>query len=204
MNEYRHHVSGFFAHHDEAGVAFDKLVVRGLPREQMHIFSSDTTTPASTTNSATAESPPASSAAAKAQSNEVLKDMVVDGAIGTAVGTGIGLIAEVALVAANVSLFVASPLLAPLAMLGWGASLGATVGAMVGANGKKGVLSSLVGDAISSGQVVLVVQTRNDEETTIAREVIEAAVGKVRDVVAYGQPSADQSGLKDLANRVAV
>ena len=40
---------------------------------------------------------------------------------------------QVALVATNVSLFIASPLLAPLMMLGWGASIGGLLGATVGA-----------------------------------------------------------------------
>lgn len=61
------------------------------------------------------------------QSKSVLKDVLVDGAIGTAVGTGGGALAQLALVAANVSLFVASPLLAPLSMPGCAASLGGTV-----------------------------------------------------------------------------
>ena len=56
----------------------------------------------------------------------MLTNMLVDGAIGTAVGTavgtGIGALAQLALVAANVTLFIASPLVAPLVMLGWGAT----------------------------------------------------------------------------------
>jgi len=64
---------------------------------------------------------------------------LVDAAIGTAVGSGLGVLAEVPLVAANVSLFVASPLLAPLVMLGWGASIGGTVGAIVGARRRTGL-----------------------------------------------------------------
>ena len=165
MNEYRHHVSGFFARRDEAETALEALAKRGLARDRMQIFKHE-------------EAP----ALDKAGSNAVLKNMVVDGAIGTAVGTGLGALAQFALVAANVSLFVASPLLAPLVMLGWGASLGATVGAMVGAEKKDGPLSALVTDAIASGQVVLVAQTLSEAETATARNVIQAAVGAVKDV----------------------
>ena len=71
-------------------------------------------------------------------------------------------------------------------MLGWGASLGAFVGAAAGAGKdiepKEGWLSDLVRDAIANGQVVLVAQTRNPEETEIAREVIGSAVGEYNDV----------------------
>ncbi len=171
MDKYHHHVSGIFARHEEAKSALSKLIERGLPHGRLHIFTSDSVLPASTQ---------------QAKSNEVLKDMVVDGAIGTAVGTGIGALAEVALVAANVSLFVASPLLAPLALLGWGASLGALTGATIGSKvspeEKKGWFSDLIRDAISNGQVVLVAETITKQETAIAREVIQASVGDYKDV----------------------
>jgi hypothetical protein len=91
----------------------------------------------------------------------------------------------VALVIANVSLFIASPLVAPLAMLGWGASLGGVIGAVVGSESvdkKDGKFADLVQDAIMNGQVVLVVQTRSEQETAIAQEVIKEAVGDFEDV----------------------
>lgn len=170
MNEYIHHVSGFFAHREEAHNALTTLVERGLPREQLHIFETDTAVPAS---------------AQESKSNEVLKDVLVDSAIGTAIGTGIGALGEVALVAANVSLFIASPLLAPIMMLGWGATIGAMVGASTGAASaiehKDGKFAELIGDAISNGQYVLVVKTRTEQETEIAREVIQRAVGDYND-----------------------
>jgi len=171
MNEYRHHVSGIFAHRKDADSAFSRLIKQGVPKGRIQIFESDSTLPAATQ---------------QAKSNKVLKDMVVDGAIGTAVGVGIGALAEVALVAANVSLFVASPLLAPLALLGWGASLGATAGATVGAKvsseKKEGWFSDLIRDAISNGQVVLVVETLTKQETEIAKEVIKISVNDYADV----------------------
>ena len=39
--------------------------------------------------------------------DNALKDILVDGAVGAVPGTGVGILAEVALVAAGVSLFVA-------------------------------------------------------------------------------------------------
>lgn len=173
MNHYHHHVSGFFAHREEAENALTRLAEGGLPRERMQLLDSASMPPAPAPNS---------------DSNEVLTNVLVDGGIGTAVGTGVGALATVALVAAEVSLFVASPLIAPLAMLGWGASVGGLVGAAAGAQTdvkrKDGWLSDLVRDAIASGQVVLVVQTLTEQETSMAREVIEAAVGEAEDVSA--------------------
>ncbi|OHC68051.1 MAG: hypothetical protein A2045_10010 [Rhodocyclales bacterium GWA2_65_20] len=174
MNEYRHHVSGFFAHHVDAEYVLAELLVLGLPRERLYLLNADSAPRAS---------------AQHADDNRVLTHVLVDGAIGTAVGTGIGVLAELALVAANVSLFIASPLIAPLAMLGWGASLGGLVGAAVGAEShagnktkKKGTFSALIRDAISSGQVVLVAETRTERETASARQVMRASVGACEDV----------------------
>jgi hypothetical protein len=171
MDNYIHHVSGIFSHRDAATSALTRLVDSGIPNNRLQLFDSNSTLPASSQ---------------QAKSNVVLKDMVVDGAIGTAVGTGIGALAEVALVAANVTLFVASPLIAPLALLGWGASLGATIGATVGAKvsseNKEGWLSDLIKDAITNGQVVLVVKTLTKHETEIAQEVIKLSVDNYKDV----------------------
>ena len=108
-------------------------------------------------------------------------DVLKDGAIGTAVGTGVGVLTQLALVAANVSLFVASPLIAPLALLGWGASLGGFIGAAAGVGEQKGPFGDLVRDAISAGQVVLLAETRTEQEASLARQVIEAAVGDYSD-----------------------
>lgn len=172
MNEYRHHVSGFFAHRAEAEGALGRLAERGVPRDQMQLFDADS-------GPVVAE--------LKGDDNEVLTNVLVDGAIGTAVGTGIGALAQLALVAGSVSLFVASPLVAPLVMLGWGASLGAFVGAAAGANSgvehKDGWLSDLVHDAVASGQVVLVVQTWTEDQTAIARDIIGTSVGEFKDAV---------------------
>jgi hypothetical protein len=174
MQTKPHHVSGFFATYHDAEVAMEKLLHRGLAADQMKIYAND--------------SPPAGEAPAS-DSQAVLKDVVVDGAVGTAVGTGLGALAQVALVAGNVSLFIASPLLAPLAMMGWGAGIGAVVGAAVGATavdkigseGKEGWLSNLVADAIASGQFVLVVRAEDEQQMVAAREVIQAAVGDYKD-----------------------
>jgi len=62
-------------------------------------------------------------------------------------------------------------------LLGWGASVGGLIGAAAGstpgAGDKDGWLSDLIGDAIASGQAVLVVETRTQQETSIARKVIQ-------------------------------
>lgn len=110
--------------------------------------------------------------------DEVLRTVLVDGAIGTAVGTGVGVVGALALAAASVTLFVASPVVAPLAMLGWFAGLGGVVGAAVGANSKKGgderegKFSELVMDAVEAGNTALVVRTHNVAERELATRII--------------------------------
>ena len=169
MTEYRHHVSGFFVKLDEAQLAFYKLADQGIPADQLWIYDNQSVAPEPVTD---------------VKSNTMLTSMIVDGAVGAAVGTGIGALAEVALVVANVSLFIASPLLAPLVMLGWGASLGGVVGAVIGSENtdkKDGKFADLVQDAITNGQVVLVAHTRSEQETAIAQDVIKAALGPFKD-----------------------
>lgn len=176
MNDYRHHVTGFFAHHQDAESTLGKLVELGFPRERLYILKAVLAPQAS---------------ASRADDNAVLTNVLVDGAIGTAVGSGVGVLAEVALVATNVSLFIASPLIAPLAFLGWGASLGGLIGAAVGAERHddntaetKGKFSALIRDAISSGQVVLVVETRTAHETAIAQQTMQNSIDAATEVSA--------------------
>jgi hypothetical protein len=169
--KHHHYVSGFFASKEDAESTLSALIAKGLPAERLNIFKTNLDPSVSKT---------------EAKSNEVLKDMVVDGAIGATVGTGIGALAEVALIAANVSLFIASPLVAPLALLGWGASLGAmagaTIGSKVGADDKGGRFSDMIRDAISNGQIVLVAETTTEDETALAQKTIQAAVGNHKDI----------------------
>ncbi|WP_234419011.1 hypothetical protein [Parazoarcus communis] len=84
------------------------------------------------------------------------------------------------------TLFIASPLVAPLMLLGWGATIGGLIGAAAGSTAgdgnQKGWLSDLVSDAIANGQVVLVAETRTEQETTTARAIVQASVGDCKDI----------------------
>ncbi len=159
-----HCIAGFFSDLADAEATRAQLGARGLPPERLKLFQSEP----SDGLTGSMGSPEAGNASA-------LRDMLVDGAIGGAAGVGVGALTELALVATNVTLFVASPLLAPLALLGWGATVGATVGALVGIDKKEAPLSALIRDAVAHGQVVLVADTQNPEETELASEVIQSA-----------------------------
>lgn len=161
MNSHSHIVSGIYAGRAEAETVRSQLIAKGLPRKQIKVV-----------ERARADD----SSPGLADSDQVLKEVLVDGTVGTLVGTGLGALAEVALVAANVTLFVASPLLAPLAMLGWGAALGGIVGAVAGANktAKKhdGKFADVVSYAIRSGHVTLIAETLNPSEREVATDII--------------------------------
>lgn len=167
MNSQNHIVSGLYASRAEAETVRSQLIEKGLPRKQVKVVErarADDSNPK------------------LADDDQVLKHVLVDGTVGTLVGTGLGAVAEVALVATNVTLFVASPLLGPLAMLGWGAVLGGILGAAAGANksaGKHGgKFADLVQYAIRSGHVTLIAETRNLAEKKLATEVIGDSVTK--------------------------
>ena len=172
MDDYRHHVSGFFPERVSAEATLFTLTTRGFNTAQLQLHSGD------------AQAPPAPDPLA--QSNGVLKDLLVDGAIGGAVGTGLGGLTTLALVATDITVFIASPLLAPLMLLGGGASLGALTGAVIGASAGSGEPSGQFADlmmaAIKHGDVVLVVETHSEAQTAIAREVISASVGQFKEL----------------------
>lgn len=156
-----HRVSALYATHDEAARVQAHLQQLGIAAGDMELLND------------------ARQAMQPAESDEILKDMLVDGAIGTAVGTGVGAVGTAMLWAGSITLFVASPLIAPLAMLGWFASVGGIVGAVAGAAKKEGRFSELVMDAIKSGSVVLVVHTRSEaEKTLVMREINLSLVGQ--------------------------
>ena len=110
-------------------------------------------------------------------SDEVRDEMLTDGAIGTAVGAGVGVIGEAVLAAVNISLFVASPVVATLVMMGWGASIGALIGAGVGAGTKNTKhFSDLVRDAVNQGHTVLIAYANTEKQTVIAQSTIANSV----------------------------
>lgn len=116
MAEYRHQVTGFFTDRHGARNALSALVGQGLPRDQLQMSRTDSSSP------------------------------------GPAIG---GLIR---------------------------ATTGAVSVTPPEAGKKHGWLSTVIQDAISSGQIALVVQTRSERETMIARELLQSSVGDARDV----------------------
>jgi hypothetical protein len=168
MEHYMHRVVGIYPTRTEAEGARGRLVARGLDADKVKIFS--------TVREAAADRGSSDGSDIDADSDDVLKEVLRDGAIGTVVGTAVGAHGTAAIVAANVSLFIASPLLGPLSMLGWGAALGGIVGAVKGAQNAKGDVADLVRHALADGNVVLVAHTESEDQTDIARTIIGASM----------------------------
>lgn len=158
----RHHrVSAIYPSRDEADAVRATLIQAGFAASALEVLHADALPGASES------------------SDETLKLALVDGAIGTAVGTGVGALGTLALWASGMSLFVASPVIAPLAMLGWFAGIGAVVGAVAGVNTqehagqrKEGRFSELVMDAIKAGHAVLVAHASDDTERRTAEKIV--------------------------------
>ncbi|MFN7571777.1 MAG: hypothetical protein ACK5TK_10055 [Betaproteobacteria bacterium] len=161
MESYLHRVVGIYPALDEAHRARDLLIAEGMPSTRIRVLTADST---------------GAGMDAKSDSDDVLKDLLRDGAIGTAVGTAAGAGVSIALAAANLTLFIASPVLGALYLIGWGASLGGLVGAVVGAERSKGDVSTLIKDALASGQVLLVVHACTEAETTLAQQLVSQQI----------------------------
>ncbi|MCB5187611.1 hypothetical protein LG200_06270 [Methylobacillus caricis] len=153
--DYLDSVTGIYPTLEDAHEVARQLIAKGISKDQIQIAGARTDDMKSDEDS-----------------NEVLKNVVVDSAIGTTLGAGVGALGQIAIVAANISLFVASPLMAPLAMIGWGAMVGGFIGAANGISNQDRHFSDLVKDAVSQGHSVLISNTRTAQETEVARAVI--------------------------------
>lgn len=169
-----HRVAAIYPTQDEAEAVRRHLIAAGLAADTLDVMHADALPDASE------------------DSDETLKLVLVDGAVGTAIGTGVGALGTLALWASGISLFVASPVIAPLAMLGWFAGLGAVVGGAVGATQEQsaahkegdGRFSELVMDAIKSGHAVLIARTRDETERQAAETIVrESLKGRDEDAL---------------------
>jgi hypothetical protein len=158
--DYLHRIFGIYATRDEAEQVRQKLFDQGIAADQFEILDE-----------------PDDKGHIEPNSDEVRNETLTGGAVGTVIGGAAGALGEVALAAANVSLFLASPVIGTLTMIGWGAAAGGVLGGFIGAgNTGKENFADLVRDAIQHGYTVLIVYARTEEQTTLAQSVIGASV----------------------------
>lgn len=153
---YLHRVVGLYPTRDAAEAARDDLLAHGIGPSQLRLLAPE--------SDASAEDDPH-------DGEEVLQELLLDGAIGTAVGSAAAAGATIALAAANITLFITNPVFGALYLLGWGASLGGLLGAVVGAERHKGDVASLIKDARACSQFVLIVHAETEAETSQAQLV---------------------------------
>jgi hypothetical protein len=165
MVDYLHRVYGLYTSRIEAELVCSQLLQQGFKPEQLELIDQ---------GNAGKEITP--------DSDEVRNEVVIDGAIGTAAGAGAGALGQAAIAATNASLFIASPVLGTLTMIGWGAAVGGLVGAAVGAgNADTKRFSDIVQDAVKSGHAALIVYAATEPQTTLAQAVIaESLLDKSR------------------------
>lgn len=168
MNKFCHHISGFFSHRDQAEAAYSRLVTQGIHKDQLTLRHADFASDQSYANNES--------------SNYVLKTIIIHIVFGVVIGSMVGMLVELALIASNINLFVASPLIGPVVLIGWGASLGGFIGAVIGAMKKNQALTQMTEEAILHRQFALVVETHDRKQTSTAKSVIKDAVGGYKNV----------------------
>jgi hypothetical protein len=154
LEKFLHRVVGLYVSRQDASLVVARLDEVGIPASKIRMIE-----PAKGDGSPRATS----------DSDVVLQELLRGGAIGAA--------GSIALAAANISLFVASPVLGALYLIGWGASLGGLVGAMAGTQADKGNIADLIKDALAGGYVVLVAHTDTEEQTTLVQRIIGESMG---------------------------
>lgn len=175
MSKYCHQISGFFHFKSQAEIAYSSLIAQGINKNQLSLHRADF---ALDNNSASNES-----------SINAFASILLSVAFGVAIGSIVGMLVELSLIASNINLFVASPFIGPVVLIGWGASIGGFIGAVVGAMKKNQLLTQMAEEAILHGQFALVVETHDRQQTSTAKTVMKTAVGgyeNIRDTEVTG------------------
>lgn len=108
------------------------------------------------------------------ETEETANRIVLDAVYGTAAGGAAGAVTAGAIAAVLPSLFVSAPVVAPLIVLGYGATIGGTAGAVLGLKPRENMLAGLVKDSLKSGFHVVIVHAANPE----ARQRAEAVIAR--------------------------
>lgn len=177
MPGYQHNVTGFFNRRSSAEATLEQLLRAGLRPEQLQII----TAASLRTHHG------------RQQREELaLQSMLNDGLLGAALGSGIGILVQIGLLLSGTQLFALGPLLSPPLLIGWGAFIGGFLGGLIGVVGAAVCAGTATAPwrepmALYSGDVILLAQTCNAQETSLTRTAIWAAAGLCRDLNVRGQ-----------------
>lgn len=112
----------------------------------------------------------------ESESNGVRDEFVRDISIGTGVGGVAGAFGATGIGLGLPALFVSAPIVAPLMVFGYAATIGGVAGAIVGLHVKEDVLTSVVEDALHKGYPVLMVHARDKQEAKQAHELMQSTM----------------------------
>ncbi len=110
------------------------------------------------------------------ENKSVLKEVLADCALGAAVGLGLGALGALVLLTTHLSLFMASPIIAPLALMVNLATVGALLGGALGAEKRGTHYSTLVDKVTAPSDVALLVTTVNRAENLLAKIIIRRSL----------------------------
>lgn len=112
----------------------------------------------------------------EAESGGVRNEFIRDISVGTGVGGVAGAIGATGIGLGLPALYVSAPVVAPLMVLGYAATIGGLVGAVHGLHLKEDVLTSVVEDALHEGYPVLMIHAADKQQAEKAHELMQSTM----------------------------
>lgn len=167
MDNKTHKVAGIFATLADTQAARDRLVERGVTPEHINII---------------APNDRMIDKKIEPDGDGVAREVVKDAIIGGVIGGGVGAAGAAAMAAASITLFVASPVLGPLSLMGWGAMIGIIAGGGKGAGIREDQFADMIKDVTNEGKFILIAHTESETELKIAHDTLEELTQEKSDV----------------------
>lgn len=163
MRQYPHKLAGIFP--DTAALAQSEQLFReaGFSVEQVNSILAD-------------EPVRRQERKIESESGGVRDEFVRDISVGTGVGGVVGAAGAAGIGLGLPALFVSAPVVAPLMVLGYAATIGGLAGAIHGLHIKEDVLTSVVEDALHQGYPVLMIHARDKQQAEKAHELMKSTM----------------------------
>lgn len=170
MRQYPHKLAGIFPDTTSLAQAEQLFVEAGFNREQVNRIQSD-------------EALREQERKIESESNGVRNEFIRDISVGTGVGGVGGALGAAGIGLGLPALYVSAPVVAPLMVIGYAATIGGLAGAVHGLHVKEDVLTSVTEDALNNGYPVLMVHTSDKRETEKAHDLM-ASTMQVKEISA--------------------
>lgn len=112
----------------------------------------------------------------ESESGAVRDEFIKDISMGTGVGGVAGAAGAAGIGLGAPALFVSAPVVAPLMVLGYAATIGGVAGAIHGLHVKEDVLTAVVEDALKEGYPVLMIEARDEAEAENAHKLMQSTM----------------------------